>query len=292
MRNILCFAALTLLVVGCGSGPHNRLVVYQSADYVQLPMPSTMPLRGQPIRITAQSDVAAIFDAVNHPDGKAFSGFARNNRLALVGEDGRIVMYGITGNVDITRTESSTKLGPALAAALIRAQVVKLAPSSPILGLSYHDSGTDRPLPSTAIAKSKKPLLELLNCYSPLALKGNKHCGPSEVRDYAKRMPRFLTIKLAKRDSFGAIVATKEIQWPPDTYDTSSRLEQVTFDTITVFSESNGLTRFIFTDSKSNACLFTDPVNSLRLVKKAHGHNPRVYGPDLFNEVVSEMRKP
>jgi len=271
------------------------MVIYQSGTGF-LPMPSQKPLYWPPQEIAAQSDVAAILDGVNHPDSKAFTRFARNNRLAFVRNNGQVVMYGIAPGgflgCDITRDESSKKLGPGLPAALARAQVVKFAPTSPILSVSYHDSGTDRQVPSAAIARSKKLLLELLNCYSPLALKGNKHCGASEVRDYAKRMPRFLTIRLAKPDSFEAIVATKEIEWPPDTYDTSSRLEQVGFDTITAFSESNGLTRFIFADSKSNEYLFADPVNSLRPVKEAQGHNPRVYGPDLFDEVVSEMRKP
>ena len=74
-------------------------------------------------------------------------------------------------------------------------------------------------------------------------------------------------------------------------YDTSARLERVRFDTITVFSESNGLVLFVFTDTQSHGCLFADPVNSLKLVKEAQGRNPPVYGPDLFDGVVSETGK-
>lgn len=298
----MCFViALTLLVAGCGRMSSNasdvRMVVYQSAGYGFLPMPSNMPLRGHPYLITARGDAQAIVDALNHPDRKGVSRMARNNRLAVVREDGTVMMYGVTAAdtinpCDITVDRSSRRLSMVLPAALTRALVAKLTPASPVKSVSYHAAGGKKQLTPAAIAKTQALLKELMKCYCPLALKGNRHCEARDVRNHAQRAPVFLTVRLAKPDAFDVIVATGTAGWPPAVYDTSGRLEQVHFETITVFQEDKGRVRFVFTDSKSSDCLFTDPVDSRRLVKQAQGHNPPVYGPDLFDEAVSSLTKP
>jgi hypothetical protein len=122
-------------------------------------------------------------------------------------------------------------------------------------------------------------------------LKGNRHCKADEIQQQKQKTPRYLLVKLTKPDAFDAIVAVKDSEWPPKVYDTNSRLERVSFDTITIFSEGNGFARVVFTNTRSNECLFTDPIRSLRLLKEAQGRNPPVYGPDLFDEVVSEIKK-
>lgn len=256
-------------------------------------MPSTMSLRGKPYQITSLTDVRAIADALNHPDRKGVSRMARNNRLAVIHNDGTVVIYGITApsNVfgcDITTTSGSKKLGSALIAALNRARVVKLTLASPIRNASYHDAGGT----THSVSVGNQALQELMGQYSPLVLKGNRRCKMGKMQQLVQHTPRFLTVKLTKPDTFEAIVMTKESEWPPKVYDTNARLERVKFDTITIFSEGSGLTRFVFTDTQSNECLLADPVRSLRLVKEAQGRNPPVYGPDLFDEVVSGMKKP
>lgn len=310
MKGICLMMALTLLTAGCGKRAGNtqfnglltsansinttgvQMVVYQVAGHGHLPMPQQQPLRGLPREITRKDDVQVIVDALNKPDGKAFTRMARNNRLALVGQNGQVVMYGIGGSViqgcDVTAHKSSTKLPSALRMATARAQIVTLAPTSSVQSIK---EGSRRQFASIAVAKSQTLLKELFACYSPLALKGNRHCEARDVQNHAQRVPGFLTVKLAKPDAIDAIVSTEDTEWPPETYDTSARLEHVKFDTITVFHEDNGRVRFVFTDSKGNDCLFTDPVNSLKLVKEAQGHNPPVYGPDLFNEVISMLTK-
>ncbi len=315
MRSIgvimIMMVALTLSISGCAKKPgalsgtqptglvsasqvnaaNARLVIYQAAGYGHLPMSPLQPLRGVPKEITNQGDVQSIVDALNHPDGKAFTRMARNNRLAVVGQNGQVVMYGIGGSTnqgcDITALNSSSKLMPALRLATTRARIARLTLASPVKNLSYHDAGG-----TTRSASAKNQALqELLAYYSPLVLKGNRRCEASEIQKQAQHTPRFLTVKLAKPDAFDAIVMTKDSEWPPKLYDTNARLERVRFDTITIFSEGNGLSRFAFTDTQSGECLFTDPVNSLRLVKEAQGRNPPVYGPDLFEEVVSTLTK-
>ncbi len=294
MKSMCIMMGLMLLTAGCGNRPNGaadiRMVVCQSGIGF-LPMPPQTPLRWPPQQITAQTDIAAILDAVDHPDGKAFTRFARNTRLAFVRKNGQVVMYGIARGgligCDIAPDKSSKKLSPALMAALTQAQIVKLTLASPIKSLSYHDAGGATKSASTR----NQALQELLGYYSPIVLKGNHRCKASEIQKQVKRTPRFLTVKLAKPDTFDAIVWTKESEWPPNLYDTNSRLEKIRFDTITIFSESNGLSRFVFTDTQSGECLFTDPVRSLKLVKEAIGRNPPVYGPDLFEEVVSTLTK-
>ena len=225
-----------------------RMVVYQAAGFGHLPMPPQMSLRGRPRQTTAQKGVAAIFDAVNQPDGKAQTREARNNRLAFVARDGSVAVFGITVPTtvygsDITAEHSSKTLGTALKAAMARASIVELAPVSPVQSVSYHDGSGSSPL-ATGV-KNPAPLRELLACYSPLALKGNRPCKAVEVRKQAQRTPRFLTIKLAKPDALDAIVEAKDTDWPPKVCDTSARLEKLEFDTITVFHENDGLARFV-----------------------------------------------
>lgn len=268
-----------------------RMVVYQIAGYGHLPMSPLQPLRGVPKEITSQGDIQSIVDALNQPTGKAFTRMARNNRLAVVGQNGQVVMYGIAGytnqGCDITAQDSSSKLMPALRAATTRAQVVKLTLASPVQSVSYHDAGGT----TRSVSVGNQALQELLGQYSPLVLKGNRRCKMGEMRQLIQHTPRFLTIKLTKPDAFEAIVGAKDSEWPPNVYDTNSRLERVNFDAITIFSEGNGLARFVFTDTRSNECLFTDSIGALKLVKEAQGRKPPVYGPDLFDEVVSETKK-
>jgi hypothetical protein len=314
MKGICLMIALMLLTAGCGKKSGNtqlnglltstnsvntagvQMVVYQVAGYGHLPMPQQQSLRGSPREITHKDDVRVIVDALNNPDGKAFTRIARNNRLALVGQNGQVLIYGIGGGMiqgcDITAHKSSTKLPSVLRTATARARIVVLAPASSIQSISYHEAGSNRLEESTAVAKSQTLLKELFRCYSPLALKGNRHCEAHDVHNHAQRVSSFLTVRLSKPDAIDAIVATGDTEWPPEVYDTSARLEEFRFDTITIFSEGKGLARFVFTDTQSGKCLFTDPVKSLRLVKEAQGRNPPVYGPDLFEEVISEMKKP
>lgn len=270
-----------------------RMIVYQPAGFGPLPMPSQMPLRGEPLKITAPSDVMAIFDAVNVPSGHAETRQARNNRLALIGRTGEVVVFGITTptiyGCDITREHASAKLGPALISALKRAKIAKFALTSPVQSATYRNgAGASCPIQVT----NRAMLYELLSHYSPLALKGNRRCRTDELRRHSRRVPHFITVRLARPDTFEAVVASRNQEWPPNVYDSSTRLEQVKFDTITVFHEGNGLVRLVFTDTQTNECLFSDPVGSLRLLKAAQGRNPPVYGPDLFDQVVAEMKKP
>lgn len=311
MKNIIIMPlAIALLTAGCAKKPGGSMqsssfvasaglanvadigmIVYQPAGFGHLPMPQRMPLRSKPMLITASPDITAIFNAVSQPDGKAQTREARNNRLAFIGRKGQIVMYGITTptiyGCDIAREQSSEKLGPALTTALKRAKVVKLTLTSPVQSVSYHNAGTV----TRAVAVENQALQELLGQYSPLVLKGNRRCIADEIQRQIQKTPRCLSVKLTKPDAFDAIVITEESEWPPKVYDANARLERVEFDTITIFSEGNGLARFVFTDTRSNECLFTDPVRSLRLVKEAQGRNLPVYGPDLFDEVVSEIKK-
>jgi hypothetical protein len=293
---ITVLLALAFVTTGCAKRPGVagvRMVVYQRAGLGHLPMP-WKPLRGQPWEIISRGDVQAITDALNHPDGKAFTRMGRNDRLAIVGQDGRVTIYGITspdpivGGCDITPHQSSRKLVTALPAALARARVVKLALASPVQSLSYHDAGgTTRQAPANSRA-----LQELLGHYSPLALKGNVRCDLNFVQDYSRRVLTYFEVKLSKPSTFEAVIVPKDMAWPPEVRDTSARLEKVEFDIVRVFHEARGSVRFVFIDSRSGNCLFTDPVNSLRLVKKAQGRTPPVYGPDLFDELASAATKP
>lgn len=271
--------------------PGVRMVIYQVAGYGHLPMSALQPLRGAPRAVTSQGDIRSIVDALNQPTGKAFTRMARNNRLAIVGQNGQVIMYGIGGytiqGCDITAQESSSKLMPALRAAITRAGVTKLTLATPIRSVSYHTAGAVKP-----VSPGHAALKELLGQYSPLALKGNRRCKAGDIRQLTQRSARFLTVELGRPDAFETVVVDKDVEWPPSIYAANAHLERVSFDTITILSEGNGLVRFAFSDSRSNECLSSDPVRSLRLEREAQGRNPPVYGPDLFDEVVSHIKKP
>lgn len=166
------------------------------------------------------------------------------------------------------------------------AGVVKFTPASPTQSVTLQSGvNASRPLH----VSNPATLYELLSHYSPLALKGNRRCRTDELRRHSREVPHFIAVRLKRPDTFEAVVASRNQEWPPNVYDSSTRLEQVKFDTITVFHEGHGLARFVFTDTQTNECLFSDPVGSLRLVKEAQGRNPPVFGPDLFDELVSQI---
>ncbi len=272
------------------------MVVYQSVGLGCLPISPKTPLRWLPFRITDQRDVAAIYDAVNHPDNKGMSIFWRNHCLAFVGQNGDVAMFVITtpsilGSA-ITFDRSSKKLGPTLRAAEARALVPKLALNSPVQSVAYHDLRGSRDVTPSVSRKNRRLLQDLLGCYSPLALKGNELCKSEDVQKFARRVPIFLVVKLTKADEFDAIVAQKKTDWETKTFDTSLRLQRVSFDTITIFRQYEGYALFAFTDSKSNKCLFTNPVISVTPLKVSRPVSRRgpVYGPDLFNQMISAMK--
>lgn len=321
MKHIMAITMITALLiavgVGCGKGqndtqPHQnaqsdvsfrdsaadkemaipspsdvQMVVFQAADDWHT-APGGPILKGEPKSITAGDKIAAIVDAIKNPDGRAQTRFYRNTRLAIIAKNGGIVTFGITGatvfGCDITPHKSSKKLGKTLLEALPQAQVVRLELGSPIKDVSYNEPGKKKQLDLKTV---EKPLVELLKLYKPLVLRGNRRCNASDIVDHAKNYPEFITVKLAKPDSFDAVVVVQDASWPPETYNTNTRLEQVRFDTITIFDEIDDQVRFVFNDSAGNQCLFTAHMKSLRVVKEAQGRNPAVYGSDLFNDVVS-----
>lgn len=304
MRNlsILFLLTNTLLLTGCTrlmvprAPAGGRMAVYQAAGAGPLPVSSLKPLAGQPRQITSRKDVQAIADALNHPDREGVSRMGRNNRLAVVSQNGTVVMFGITGPdpvcpCDVSTSQGSRRLSTALLSALAEAQHVTLAPASPISSLSYQGANGSDQIAGVSLAKRAGLLREIFGCYSPLALKGNRRCGTREVQDYASRVPDHLTIKLVQPESMETIIETRLIQWPPEVCDRSARLTRVRYDTITVFHESGGQVRFAFSDSVRGRCLFTDPVGSRRCVKPASGRTPPVYGPDLFDEMVKDIRR-
>jgi hypothetical protein len=249
-----------------------------------------------PEQITQQKDIDAIYDAVNHPDGKSTSMMPRTHYLAFVKRDGSIILYATTpglNGVDITADRSSKILGPALRAAEAQARTSRLTLTSPVQSVVYYDSHGNKDLTAAVSGGNRALLQELLGCYSPLTLKGNQLCKSDSVRSYMQKTPVFLTIKLAKPDEFDAIIAQKKTGWDLKTYDTSLRMQHVNFDTITIFRESAGYARFVFTDNKSNECLFTETVKSMTLLKSSRPLTRRgaAYGPDLFNKVVSLIEK-
>lgn len=311
-------AAVLSALAGCGASggllqragiadPSDvRMVVFQGAGYGHLPMNPTYPLRGTPASTTDAAQIKAFYDAVNNPDGKAWTRQARNNRLAFVTKSGRVIMFGFGGGrpvkgqgPDITAKHSSAALMTAMLGVARAKRQPAVLPKAQISSIRLN-SGKQLTPADPQFAKSEALWLQLIGCYSPLNLKGNTRCSSQDLQASLRRAPQCLEVTLSKPARFEAIILPANATWPPDYYDSNGASQTIQYDRAyaldvpipnrAMFPNVSRLVRFAFVDSKTNDCLITDPIDPRRVAKKAHGRQPAVYGPDLFGEAVSAVR--
>lgn len=305
----------TAVLAGCGStgglleragiaSPSDvRMVVFQRAGYGHLPMNLTFPMRGQPAATSDAAQVKAFYEAINNPDGKAWTRDSRNNRLAFVTQDGQVIMFGFGGGrpvkdqgPDITAEHSSSKLMTAMLRLAHGKRQSVTIPGAQVLRIRLN-IGRQITAGSTQFANAEALWRDLISCYSPLNLKGNLRCSMEEVRRHVRQAPQYLEVTLPKPAEFKAIVGPTSSTWPPSRYDTKSMFEDISYDHVYVLDvpvlspSMNRLVRFAFVDNKTGDCLITDPVDPRKLTKKARGRQPAVYGPDLFAELVSMIQR-
>ena len=286
---------LALLGAGVLHPMSVRMVVFQPAGLSHWPGPGDMPTPKSSRVIADAADIRTILRCLAHPDGRAFTRMQRNNCLAVVTRRGGVVTFFITGNAvsgcDVTSHQSSSKLWPALSAALNGARDPRFDLASPVGSLSYEDAEGRAVVSGKDVLRLRGQLRQLLLCYNPYDLQGNRQLKTAEINEELHpKVPRVI-VRLVKAATVEAIVVHGHGDWPRNVCDTSSRVESIRFDTIYAFHESRGAVRIVFIDSRRGRCLWTRPVNSLQVVKKAQGRELPLYGTDTFNLLAARMRK-
>jgi len=278
-----------------------RMVVFQGAGYGHLPMNPAYPLRGTPAATTDAAQIKAFYDAVNNPDGKAWTRQARNNRLVFVTKRGRVIVFGFGGGrpvkghgPDITAKHSSAALMTAMLSVARAKRQSAVLPRARISSIRLNNGKRLMPA-DPQFVKSEALWQQLISCYSPLNLKGNVRCSIQDLQGSLRQAPHYLEVTLSSPAKFEAIILPANATWPPDYYDRTGALNTIQYDRAyvldvpipnkTMFPNVSRLVTSAFADSKTGKCLFADPIDTRKVVKKAHGRQTAVHGRDSFGEM-------
>ena len=283
---------------GIGGAGDVQYVVFQTTVWT-VPQPPLYPMM-PPTRIEDRADIKALYDAMNHPKGALKLAVEPNGRLAFVTHDGRVAMFAWGG--DKTGCESCNAnigglLGKAYTASKIKPNET-VTPPGALAQLTFHPGKQGKPVslrPGVRLASTDTSWRRLLGTYAPLSLRGNVRSNQQELRQFLAWASTYLEARLDKPSSFEAIVVPPDLdpKWPPPHGDDRARLEKVEYDTVYIArlpGTRSEFVRFAFVSSRTGDCLLTDAVYPKVIVR--HEGFRGIYGPDLFNEVVSEMRKP
>ncbi len=297
--------------VGCGKTPSTGLVagngisdpkdvqfvISQSSTWTT-PQPQLFPLQ-RPHRITDGAAIKAFYDALNHPKGTLMPKTASNSRLAFVAKNGRVAMFAVGGGEDCEscRADLSAAFRLALSSPEDRKFDETTVPPARLSRLEYHSGGSVITLArAVQLTKVEKPWTQLLGTFNPLSLRGNVLCNSPELKRFLAWATEYLEAELKKPVTFEAIVVPPDLDpnWPPKKGDSRASLRELECSKIYVARLPQTRSKFVrfFFVLKTGDCLATDAVDPRAILNYSGKFGQPVYGPDLFEEVVSEIKKP
>ena len=282
---------------GIGSVGDVQFVIYQTSVWT-MPQPPLYPLQA-PSRIEERAAIQAFYDAMNHPTGALQLAVAPNCRLGFVTRDGRVAMFAVGGagsDCESCRADLTRALKMAFTGSKAKPGRTAIPPGA-LARLTYHPGKGSRSIslgPGTRLAGMEKQWRYLLETYDPLSLRGNVRASQKELRKFLAWAPTYVEARLSKPILFEAIVVPPDLdpKWPPPHGDNRARLEKVEYDTIYVArlpGTRSKFVRFGFVSSRTGDCVLTDAVYPKVIVRREG--NRGIYGPDLFDEVVSALTK-
>lgn len=300
--------------VGCSNTPSTGLlvsqgipnpnqvqyVIYQTSTWTT-PQPQLFPLN-RPLMVTDRAGVAAFYDALNHPSGGLKPKTAPNARVGFVARSGRVVIFAVGGSYRgcvSCDADIATATRAAFASPGQRHFNATSVPSGTLVSLvHYRQGGSAVTLkPGARFVRVEKTWRQLLGTYNPLNLRGNVHCSPQELRRFLAWVPEYVEAKVKKPITYDAIVVPPGLEpnWPPLRGDKGSSLKTLEYDTVYVArlpETRKQFVRFVFSSSATGDCLATDAVDPRAIVNYSAKSGQPIFGPDLFNQVVSELGKP
>lgn len=249
---------------------------------------------GDVFKVTDTTTVSQLFDAVNQPDRGFVSKMARNRLLAFVGNSGSTAYVVYSDSGDLTAHQGSSKL----------MRLVRQVYSNPACKDATHiptgELSEVRVIESgkTTVASQKsgqrwKPAqasaVSLIQLWNPNDLHGCKRVTKSEVDALSSH---YVEVRFTRPTVFRTFVVPKDFEWwpPPESVETGAKYEDLKSNLVRVASVQPGQMRLAF-EIVGGGTWILSPVLP---TKKFLGYAPQGqsrFGTDLFEEVVSEIKK-
>lgn len=292
-------AGAGLLVSNGVTSPRQvQYVVYQNSTWTT-PQPQLIPLQ-RPYRVADVAAIEAFYNALNNPSGGLLPKTASNSRLGFIMKDGRVVIFAVGGaESESAKADLSAALKLAFATTKQQQYDTTTVPVGQVVSLSYTGKGR-KPITLTSgnrFSYAERVWRELLSTYNPLSLRGNIHFTQQELRRFLAWVPEYVEVKVKKPVSYKAIVVPPDLdpKWPPSKGDNRSNLKTLEYDTVYVArlpETRSQYVRFVFCSSAIGDCLATDAVDPRAITGYAGKFGQATFGPNLFDEVVYEIKKP
>ena len=284
---------------GITSPSQVQYVVYQNSTWTT-PQPQLFPLQ-RPYRVTDVAAIEAFYNALNQPSGGLTPRTTPNSRVGFIAKDGRVTIFAVNGDsgkCESAKADLSAALKLAFATTKQQEYDTTTVPVGQVASLSYTGKG-GKPITlasGSRLSGVEKTWHQLLGTYNPLSLRGNVHCTPQELKRFLTWVPEYVEVRVKKPVSYEAIVVPPDLdpKWPPSKGDNRSNLKTLEYDTVYVArlpETRSQYVRFVFSSSTTGDCLATDAVDPRAITGYTGKFGQATFGPDLFEEVVSGIKK-
>lgn len=283
-----------VLLVGCnGSGAGSRSQgLLADAGLVSATSVRAVLVGG--VCITDAAMIGQLYDAVNDPDRKWASKMARSRQIAFVSTSGQVAYLAYSEAGDLTARQGSSKLMKLLRQ-VFNNPAYKHTTHVPVgkpveVRVASNGVTTVSPKSNGRWSSIQQPLIKLLKLWNPNDLKG---CQLVDGREIGSLSNRYIEVRLAQPVAFGTLIAPKDFKWwpPPQTVETRIRYNDFGCSTLRVLSTGSEKARLAFKLPGKSDWVLSQEIST----KEFLGYGPQgmsQFGPDLFEEVVSEIRKP
>lgn len=246
-------------------------------------------------QVTDRTIIRNLYAAVDQPDTDYVSRMARSRQIAFVGNNRRVVYLSYSDAGDLTDRQASRQFMGVLG------QVFKNPASRKpvhvhVGGLTHVKmklkSRTAVTLTQSSIQwkTSQRLIVRLLKQWNPNDLSGCKRYRQHELD---KLSDKYIEVKLSRPTSFETLIVPRDFEWwpPPSRVENRPRFERVDFDTIRLMSVRPETIRLAFKQTGTTHWIVSSVVGT----KEFLGYGPQGqsrFGPNLFNQLVSQITKP
>lgn len=245
-------------------------------------------------RVTDKAMIRDLYTAVDQPDRDYISRMARSRQIAFIGNNGRVAYLSYSDAGDLTDKQASGRL-MSLLGQVFRNPACRKPTHIPIGNLS----SVQVKLPSKTAAISsqsngrwksvQQSTVKLLQQWSPNNLSGCKRFRQHEIDNLSSK---YIEVKLSRPMSFETLVVPRDFEWwpPPKSVETRTKFEKIKCETIRLISIKPETMQLAFNQAGTSDWILSSAVGTKEFLEYGPQGQSR-FGPDLFNELVSEMKK-
>jgi hypothetical protein len=245
-------------------------------------------------QVTDETMIRDLYAVVEQPERDYISKLARNRQIAFVGRNGRVAYLSYSDAGDLTDSRGSSSFMSLLWQ--VFSDTASQKPTHiPIDNLSH--IRVQLPGKSTALSAEsnerwrsiQQPTTRLLQQWSPNNLSGCKRFRQRQIDDLSSK---FIEVKMSRPMSFETLIVPRNFEWwpPPKNVETRTRYEEIKCEIVRIISINPGVIRLAFNRMGTSNWVLSSVVGTKEFLGYGTQGQSKL-GPDLFQEVVSEIKK-